>query len=543
LGRGVLAVVIALSLVFLSGGGPALGATITVSTTIDELNSDGDCSLREAIRAANTNAQVDACVSGGPAMDTINVPPGSFLISIVGNEDWAVSGDFDLTQYTQAPPSVTTSGPVTIEGAGATSTFIDGDAKDRVFDVRSNASGTTFKKLTIQDGATSASGGGINVGNPTSVTLDNVVIATNYAALSGGGINNASVLNVTSSTIRDNTAGYGAGIANAPSTGNLTLTGSTVSGNVALGTGGAGIDNRYVATITNSTISGNQAVGSGSVGGGILYGNIGSSSLALNNVTIANNSALGSGGGIRRAANGPNPTVTNTIVSGNTPANCSGALTSNGRNLDSGTSCGFGAAGDIQNGNANLNVLENYGGPTKTQEILAGSQAIDGGSGCPATDQRGIARVGVCDIGAFEYQGGPTPTPTPAPTPTPTPAPTPTPTPTPAPLDTDGDGIPDATDPDDDNDGFSDGVEVATGTNPIDRCADTTTTNDEADDKWPPDFDDNRAVNVVDFSFWNAEYPSPPKPLNARADLNASGSVNVLDFGVWKTYFGTTCLP
>jgi len=34
---------------------PVEAATIAVTTTSDELNADGDCSLREAVRAANTN--------------------------------------------------------------------------------------------------------------------------------------------------------------------------------------------------------------------------------------------------------------------------------------------------------------------------------------------------------------------------------------------------------------------------------------------------------------------------------------------------------
>jgi hypothetical protein len=90
---------------------------------------------------------------------------------------------------------------------------------------------------------------------------------------------------------------------------------------------------------------------------------------------------------------------------------------------------------------------------------------------------------------------------------------------------------------------WRDGVEVAAGTSPTDRCADTTASGDEPDDKWPPDYDDNRAVNVVDFTLWKAGYASPPKPLIPRSDLDASGTVNVLDFGAWKAYFGKTCLP
>ncbi|GAI39182.1 unnamed protein product, partial [marine sediment metagenome] len=38
--------------------------SIVVDTTDDELNSDGDCSLREAVRAANLDITVDGCEVG-----------------------------------------------------------------------------------------------------------------------------------------------------------------------------------------------------------------------------------------------------------------------------------------------------------------------------------------------------------------------------------------------------------------------------------------------------------------------------------------------
>jgi CSLREA domain-containing protein len=46
---------------------PVQGAvynTIDVTTTEDELNDDDDCSLREAIEAANTDTDVDECKTG-----------------------------------------------------------------------------------------------------------------------------------------------------------------------------------------------------------------------------------------------------------------------------------------------------------------------------------------------------------------------------------------------------------------------------------------------------------------------------------------------
>ena len=57
---------------------PVYAASITVTTIDDELNSDGDCSLREAITAANTNAAVDNCPAGDDgATDTITLANGA----------------------------------------------------------------------------------------------------------------------------------------------------------------------------------------------------------------------------------------------------------------------------------------------------------------------------------------------------------------------------------------------------------------------------------------------------------------------------------
>lgn len=44
---------------------------------------------------------------------------------------------------------------------------------------------------------------------------------------------------------------------------------------------------------------------------------------------------------------------------------------------------------------------------TKTMALQEGSPAIDAGSGCPATDQRGFEREGACDLGSFEYHSSP----------------------------------------------------------------------------------------------------------------------------------------
>lgn len=50
-----------------------------------------------------------------------------------------------------------------------------------------------------------------------------------------------------------------------------------------------------------------------------------------------------------------------------------------------------------------LSPLDDNGGITKTMALQTGSPAIDAGNGCTTFDQRGAARVGTCDLGAFEF--------------------------------------------------------------------------------------------------------------------------------------------
>jgi hypothetical protein len=111
---------------------------------------------------------------------------------------------------------------------------------------------------------------------------------------------------------------------------------------------------------------------------------------------------------------------------------------------------------------------------------------------------------------------------------------------------------------DTDCDGFPDtvtagarGRENFIGTDPADRCADTTTANDETApgmSPWPSDFNDNRATNISDVVMFGAAFnqvgPNPPNPLyNARFDLNASNSVNISDVVAIGPFFNKSCTP
>src|SRR6185295_16591414 len=79
----------------------APAATIAVDSSADQTGSNGDCTLRDAIRAANGNVAVDACPAGQapPVVDEIVVPAGTYRIQIAGiNENAGLSGDLDVTQ-------------------------------------------------------------------------------------------------------------------------------------------------------------------------------------------------------------------------------------------------------------------------------------------------------------------------------------------------------------------------------------------------------------------------------------------------------------
>jgi CSLREA domain-containing protein len=60
--------------------------SIVINTTDDEENNNGNCSLREAIRAANLDEPVDACRSGR-GVDEIFVAAGVYHVATVAPLD------------------------------------------------------------------------------------------------------------------------------------------------------------------------------------------------------------------------------------------------------------------------------------------------------------------------------------------------------------------------------------------------------------------------------------------------------------------------
>lgn len=190
----------------------------------------------------------------------------------------------------------------------------------------------------------------------------------------------------------------------------------TLSGNSA--TFGGAIYNRAgFLNVTNCTIANNSADYQTGQGGGI-YQYVGSQ-VNLTNVTVTGNSAAQAGGIFVDAT--PYPVLVNTIVANNNVRinlpEIFGRVNGGSHNnlcSDPGTQGGgFNGAGNMQNGvNGNilgvdplLGDLANNGGPTPTMALLPGSPAINKGAVVAniTTDQRGVARDGSPDIGAYEF--------------------------------------------------------------------------------------------------------------------------------------------
>lgn len=249
--------------------------------------------------SATTTRTVVNCADDGP---------GSLRATIAGASDsdiidLAALACGTITLETGAIPIMVDS--LTLRGPGRSRLSIDGNRADRVF-IHPYGGSFTLSAMTIQHGHDRETGfdvaGGGCIASAGYVTLDDASVRDCYAGGEGA---------------------YGGGIYAY----SLTMSNSTLSGNVALGVhetngtagfgGGAFV---YSFQLTNSTVSGNRAVHhvhpgvtSYDIGGGIISVHGGS----VLSSTIDSNYSYGRGGGI---ASFDNMTVTNSTFSGNVAA-------------------------------------------------------------------------------------------------------------------------------------------------------------------------------------------------------------------------------
>ena len=449
-----------------------------VTKTADTFDGvcDADCSLREAVAAANK----------GPD-NVITIPAGLYRLT-------RAPAPTDLEDGIKG--SLVVDRPMTINGAGKDETIIDArpsdgaEGIDRVMLVGAlgdpTITGVTLRGGRVATGSprnfSAGIGGGVcihrGLGSGTATFIDSA-ITDNVASTSGGGMlvqktvtddGLDDVVLIRTDVLRnrttDETLGQGGGIWSSHA--NVKVIDSTIDGNIASAAGGGVLSSETQSqldanlTISGSTISNNIAGLTGSDGatliggsGGGIYN--GGGAMDVENCTIAGNEARpgtlpipsGQGGGVYNLPTISNPKTTlltnctvaynvaqvgsqlyasvisdssgllmaNTLIVGaaggdpNCPVGVPGgiAMVSVGGNISSDDSiCNLkptelgDQVGVTDSGLAE--ALADNGGETLTLSIPADSPAVGAGFAinCPQTDQRGFDRPLPCAVGAFE---------------------------------------------------------------------------------------------------------------------------------------------
>jgi hypothetical protein len=358
-------------------------ASLTVNSLLDnETPGDGLVTLREAVAAANADAETDLGDIGSGA-DTIQF-------------DAALSGAVELSTVgdaTAGPSALLIDSPMTIVGNSSGITIQrSGAAEMRLIRVATGAS-LTLDRITLTGGVVRAAAG---------------LPGENGDDARGGAIFNEGTLELLASTLFDNKA-----IGGAPGDGGIS----------GAGMGGAVFNSGGTVDIRNSTFSSNSALNSSespanrSFGGGIYSLN---GTLHISNSTLMSGAATtGRGVYVFAAGGGTSAVHVNSSIiaqSGGpylTPDLAaiqdteSDTIVTSGSNNLIRRAVNFSGTWDED---PLLQALDHNGGPTRTHALQAVSPAINSGSNALnlSSDQRGaaFARVvgGAADIGAFEQQ-------------------------------------------------------------------------------------------------------------------------------------------
>jgi CSLREA domain-containing protein len=262
-------------------------ATFTVDSTNDAVDASpgdgicataaGECTLRAAIQEANAL----------PGEDTINIPNGTFILSIPGaNEDASASGDLDITDDLSIIANY--------ESPYELQTTIQGDQHDRVFQIHPGIS-TEIHYVIVSFGDVQDPVGGGGIYNQGHLSLYTSKVVQNSTSGKGGGVRNDAYLTCDSCEILDNSADEGGGIYNSD---NLNIYSSTINDNTSIGAGG-GIFNAEEAIFSMhwSGVSSNMVTGTADGGGIFNLGQMQIGEIAL----VSLNRTNGSGGGIYNA--------------------------------------------------------------------------------------------------------------------------------------------------------------------------------------------------------------------------------------------------
>ena len=314
--------------------------TFTVTSNMDgPVTAAGDLpgSLRQAIFDANANLgadtiEFDSSVFTGGNGSLIRLAAGELEITDSLTIDGSTGTDVTITGDANGDDITLAGGITDLDASGADLL----DDNSRVLNFSSTTGDLTLESLAITGGRTTGNtggfidtpfevgGGGIRSVSSGSLTLTNSTVSGNSttgAFSSGGGISAdyGGVVTLSNSAITGNRSVlFGGGIAGGFNT-TLTLIDSTVSGNLASPGGGAIHSDYGVVALTNTTVNGNNTSGVVLQGLPILpIESLPRASLTLANSTISGNSN-GSGVGVYGIFAVPlELTITSSTITGNT---------------------------------------------------------------------------------------------------------------------------------------------------------------------------------------------------------------------------------
>jgi CSLREA domain-containing protein len=245
---------------------PSADFVVTKLTDSADGVCDADCSLREAIIAANENDQPN----------TIELGNGNYVLSLTSGSSEPERDDLNiLSSYA-----------LTITGNGPQNTFINANGIDGVLYINAGVPTVVISGVTLYGGISS----GIYHRGGDLILINTAVISN--TASSGGGIHlrgaDAFLTLGADCLLARNEADYGGGIS-IVSGARAQLVGGRIVSNTAIYGGGVHVDKDEL------TISGTQIVSNtATYGGGIFLKN----DAVLNKGAILSNTASSSGGGV-----------------------------------------------------------------------------------------------------------------------------------------------------------------------------------------------------------------------------------------------------
>ena len=278
-----------------------------------------------------------------------------------------ITFDTSVTNVVLLLGEITIDKTLTIIGNGSTTTTVDGNANGRIFNVTTGnfilnglkltngladnggaiqitGANVILNNILINNSRANGilgSGGAVLVGLGANFAANDSTFSGNISNRAGGAIEATAA--TTTTLVNVDLTGNNTGVAPATANpgnggafhitgaGTVTITGGTLSNNVAAAEGGGLWNGAGNMIILGTTITANTASGVASDnGGGGIY-NLNNGTLTITNATISNNTAngtSGSGGGILNDV-GATLNVNNSTITGNTANRAGGGIEGN----------------------------------------------------------------------------------------------------------------------------------------------------------------------------------------------------------------------